>query len=320
MKRLNRSATLAAPVLLAAVSACAPMEQAPLVYSSRAQIGVGITSGTTENPGLDVNIGFKALDAAFVPVAVAKHCGEGQDCDAIKYDIVPVEGQAELRGLSSNDERALADAEVTLAGKEKERDDTIARLGEARAALNALDRLPSMRTEYDQLAPKTANGVEQPLSAADKAKRDGLKVQIDRLAAIEPAKAEITQDIEELEALKKRNEDAVANAEQSRNQLRQRSKEETGDMKRDAFSVYGTFNGEATGNAQGASLVAGKVFSTGVAAQNLTQGVREASKANATTACLVAAGALLKDASLTDDQKKALPERLLKLCGIDTKP
>ena len=40
---------------------CMPMEQAPLVYSSKQQIGVGVAAGTPDSPGLDVNIGYKGL-------------------------------------------------------------------------------------------------------------------------------------------------------------------------------------------------------------------------------------------------------------------
>jgi hypothetical protein len=45
----------------------------------------------------------------------------------------------------------------------------------------------------------------------------------------------------------------------------------------DALSVYGTFDGTAHGDKDGAGLAAGQVFSTGVAAQHLTRGLRDAS-------------------------------------------
>ena len=50
------------------------------------------------------------------------------------------------------------------------------------------------------------------------------------------------------------------------------------DVKRDAMSVYGQFNGtgSASGADRGAGLSVGKIFSTGVAAQNVSHGVHAA--------------------------------------------
>jgi hypothetical protein len=54
MKSLRIELLIAAALPLAG---CMPMEQVSLVYSSKADIGVGIATGTTATPGLDVHIG-----------------------------------------------------------------------------------------------------------------------------------------------------------------------------------------------------------------------------------------------------------------------
>jgi hypothetical protein len=85
--------------VLALLGGCAPLEQAPLVYSSSKQFGIGVKSGAPDAPGLDVHIGFRALDAAYVPVAVAKQCGQGQTCSGITYNVVPIAGMNTVSGL-----------------------------------------------------------------------------------------------------------------------------------------------------------------------------------------------------------------------------
>ena len=48
------------------------------------------------------------------------------------------------------------------------------------------------------------------------------------------------------------------------------------DSKRDAFSVYGQFDGrtDASGKERAANLAVGRVFSTGIAAQNVSHAAR----------------------------------------------
>ena len=51
---------------------CAPLSQAPLVYSSKQILGVDISIPSPESPTAELHVGFKNKDVAIVPVAVAK--------------------------------------------------------------------------------------------------------------------------------------------------------------------------------------------------------------------------------------------------------
>lgn len=317
---MNRTHLSIITALAAATGACAPLEQAPLVYSSRAQIGVGVTAGTTENPGLDINIGYKGLDAAFVPVAVAKYCRSGQTCEKVDYNIATVRGQNEVEGLSTVDEAAIDRYETDIAANSKIIQDTQPQIEARETKLANIGKLAEKRAEHDGIVPAVVDNVEQPLSQADQRQKEKLAAEI---AAIEAYEAEKPTLETEVRTLKSTVEDARRKRDEAYgllNRILARKRMQTGDSKLDAFSVYGTFNGSANGTRDGASLTAGKVFSTGVAAQNLSQGVREGSKAAATTSCLVAARSLLKDATLSDEQKKALPDRLMMLCGLEVEP
>jgi hypothetical protein len=78
------------------------------------------------------------------------------------------------------------------------------------------------------------------------------------------------------------------------------------DLKQDAMSVYGQFNaaGSATGADRAAGLSAGKIFSTGVAAQNISGSIH----LTATTECIKAVTAAFEAA--TPEVKKTRIDQL----------
>lgn len=82
------------------------------------------------------------------------------------------------------------------------------------------------------------------------------------------------------------------------------------DIKRDAFSVYGQFNGEgqAKGSDKSAGLMVGRVFATGVAAQN----VSSAAQLSAVAACIAEVTKLFP----TDGEPRK--NALKQFCGIVT--
>ena len=82
------------------------------------------------------------------------------------------------------------------------------------------------------------------------------------------------------------------------------------DYKRDAFSVYGQFNGDAQAKAgdKSAGLMVGRVFATGVAAQN----VSKAAQLTAAAACIAEVTKLFPTDG--DLRKNALK----RLCGLDS--
>lgn len=96
------------------------------------------------------------------------------------------------------------------------------------------------------------------------------------------------------------------------NDMLARRNERSGDDKEDALSVFGSFNGSAKGDAKGAGLALGKSFSTGVAAQNLTQGLAGGSKQVAIAACIDAGERAIQGAAPAD--QTLLRTRFMTLC------
>lgn len=256
-----------------------PMEQAPLVYSSSHQIGAHVSAGTPNNPGLEVSVGYKGLDAAYVPVAVAKACRTGAACENDIYRQVPIAGssnegddpsqQIALEGAMSRVTRLTVQQQ-----KEQARYDALVKLRNDN--IGERQRLATLQQEQTRLEllvsaiPPTASALEVTRSAAvaQEIKAIGLleteemsNSQIDRQAVV---LNDVTNEIAKASSQQSKLEDAIA----------ARRK----DVKGDAFSVYGRFDGGTSGEANGARLELGKVFSTGIAAQNLTQGIRESAK------------------------------------------
>ncbi len=82
---------------------------------------------------------------------------------------------------------------------------------------------------------------------------------------------------------------------------------------RDAYSVFGRFEGDITGGTDQGRVSLGKVFSTGVASQNLTAGLRKYYEGLTASACFEAVAKL----NLADDKEKL---RLLAACQPAAKP
>jgi hypothetical protein len=99
MKRLA-----SATVSLVALSACAPLQQAPLVYSSKTVVGLDISATTTETPGASFAFGYKSVDAAYVPVAVARICEPPQPCATEGFHLQQIRG--DHTALNNKDEDA----------------------------------------------------------------------------------------------------------------------------------------------------------------------------------------------------------------------
>jgi hypothetical protein len=54
------------------VSGCPPLQQAPLMYTSKQTLGIDLTTPTAQSPSVTSNLGFMNLDAAYIPLAVSK--------------------------------------------------------------------------------------------------------------------------------------------------------------------------------------------------------------------------------------------------------
>ena len=192
-KRINTVgvALCAATALLAG---CASTKQAGLLYSSTVTMGLGMeVKAADATAPVSINIGFKTLDVAYVPVAVMETSGEGKET-----------------------------AEKIWASHSQQN-------GKAEKCLEALKKLTEQRAAPGNAA--TANADDLPSEC---------------------------------------------------------------DTKRDAMSVYGQFNGDASakGNDRSAGLLVGRVFATGIAAQNVSgaaKAIAYTDCANAVTASGIAA-------------------------------
>lgn len=292
--------------------ACAPLAQAPLIYSSKAQGGIHIATTTTETPGIELSIGFKVIDAAYVPVAVARPCEDRQpaSCTDLSYGVQLIAGgnkesngtaptadeltRAERIYDDARNERAAANGRFELARKAA--DDARALKADARTSREAATQALGATPADDALAQQDA-----------KAKADEAAVTYEAAARV-AAEAETTRANAEASYTQAANTEAVAKGavETIRNALIGSST----DDKNDALSVFGSFDGDAgtttKSNEVTAGLTLGKVFSTGVAAQNLTQGMGDSAALTAASNCLKSGTELIGILPLADRTAKAV--------------
>lgn len=275
--------TLSSLALLACVAACAPLQQAPLVYSSKVALGVDLSATMTETPGASITVGYKQVDAAYVPVAVAKPCPNAEStCTAPSYGLVPLQGSNTIDSGNEDSEANQAAAKKLLDDVQK----ASAALTERRSAAQlaqqsadaANDSLARLKGELSSLQEK-AKDIAAP---QDQAAR--LTALVD--TEIPKAEAKAKQADKDLVAAQEATARAKAQVDSFNvDQLARATKIVRGsDKKGDAYSVFGSFDGATraavtagTGSqAKGeTSLIVGKVFSTGIASQFLTQGMRD---------------------------------------------
>ncbi|KQM99310.1 hypothetical protein ASE85_11480 [Sphingobium sp. Leaf26] len=294
---------------------CYPMEQAPLVYASKNQFGVTVAAGTPDSPGLDVNIGFKALDSAFVPVAVAKRCAKTGQCDARLHEVQVITGQNNITGKSQASERQIDELEKSIETAKLERNAKQTEL----AGVN--DLIDQMKSKKDKEAELEAlkNPAHDPvtdgprvLSENDKGRKTVLITELASLNALDiivlNARSKTLSG--EIETANQRIDAALAD----RKRLIEEKHLSSGDAKQDALSLYGSFNGSAGGKSDGATLGLGKVFATGVAAQQMAQGVKDSTNPANKAVCMQMGEKMVALADAADKPK--LVVSVLKGCGL----
>lgn len=294
---------------------CYPMEQAPLVYASKNQFGVNVAAGTPDSPGLDVNIGFKALDSAFVPVAVAKRCPKTDGCDTKMYEVQVISGQNNITGKSQASERQIVELEKGIEIAKLERN---AKQGELAAVNTSIDQLKSKKDKEAELkalnnqANDPINGSPRVFSEDEKNRQTVLTTELLALNALDPtvlnARGKTLSG--EIETANQRIEKAIAD----RKRLIEERNLDSGDAKEDALSLYGSFNGSAAGKSDGATLGLGKVFATGVAAQQMAQGVKDSTNPANKAACMQIGEKMIELADAADKPK--LVVSVLMGCGL----
>ena len=266
MKKFAIAAMAVTPLL----AACYPMEQAPLVYASKSTIGVNITGGTTDNPGVDIVLGFKASDIALVPVAVAKYCPNtnASECTNDIYKTQIIAGRKSDQSSSATLQLQIAKAESAVkdaANRVLELQNQKTNLQTQKTDAIRRDGLRSQRATFNAAPP--VEGEDKQLKLAD------FDTQINAFQNL-PETATLTKQIDD-----KQGEIATATAtlDAAKATLAGLNAQARSDVladRGDSLSVFGTFGGSgnakpAEGNAT-AGLVGEKVFATGIAAQNLS--------------------------------------------------
>lgn len=294
-KELKGLLVLILPIT-AFITACTPLQQAPLVYSSKVVVGVDISSPTAEQPGASVNIGYKLVDIAYVPVAVAKPC-EKLDKDNPK---VSVEGCADdiykifpISGSSTKDNQASSNQNADDALKLKKE---IADLNADVTKLKADIELRKERAEEEKLQLDTAKTkLEKAVAESDKSKPISPTVSILQQKSTTLATSAATS---ESEIIDKEKSIALKTAELEKKRI-DLSKLE--DRQNDSYSVFGSFDSATKSKVDtkeksiNANVSLGKVFSTGIAAQNLTQGLRDQFANSSLSTCMLSAQNIIND-------------------------
>ena len=307
------------------LSACAPMEQAPLIYSSAVKGGINITTTPSATSALDISIGYSALDTAYVPVEVAKHCQSTNpaDCNSELYLPTAVRGDnkvdssvrpslADLQTLTDADTAAdqqLLAAKSTLASVQSKQatdqkllDAVTTSQANVKADNDAIVAVQAklVATPTDPLLTKDVGDARTKLATDTLTQNAAIKnaMGIDSNADAQAVQTALT-NVTNATTKKSATSGALQYARDSGvNQSNLTSKG-------DALSVFGSFNnstqGGVTSSTQAsASLTLGKIFSTGVAAQIIS----ESAAISATATCLsnaTAAANLITDPSKKQD-------------------
>ena len=310
-----RKSLISISIISFGLSACAPLQQAPLLYSSKTTVGLDVSTSTTESPGGSISFGVKIVDAAYVPVAVSKRLRDDAANRDLPADIILVQavfGEGSTAGKLDS---------LTEENKAKIRDFLSAKLTEEKLVdeVKRLDSLQATRSASREGARASLKAIETQLAALAAETPEETK------KAKEAERGTATRSVESLTALierdapvltAKRNELDVAKANAER--LFSAAAEAASVLrtdKKDAMSVYGRFNSESAASAASsasAKLTAGKIFSTGVASQNLTEAVRHEAIGNSLAACLEGLAKLLT--GLTPEARAELLRRYDSVC------
>lgn len=240
---------------------CSPLQQAPLMYTSKQVFGVDISAPTTESTGVSMNLGFKNVDAAYVPIAVSK---EGIDTIST---ISATYGSSD--GAQDN---APADLQVARVNALKN-----AILGEQAAQNN----FKSANDEYaaaQQYNTYISTGdIEQAKTLADS--KIFSSSNLDKHRALTNSSQQIpAPDIAGLKNSLNNAEQILSKASQNIETTKKELAELLFVRRTDAMSVYGSFGATTSGGNSAINNKLGKMFSTGVAAQNLTEGIARESE------------------------------------------
>ena len=303
MKRLIMAASAAA---LIGTAACVPMEQAPLVYSSTQTIGVEVSAGEPENPAFDLIIGYGGKDRAFVPVAVAKVCrassGEHEDCLNRIFENQIIKGRNNVDGGSKQGNGSLQYYDSRLKSLRAQKTSTEERVRSLKNEKDEIERVPGLEQQLESLKEADVTSENPEIS-----KLQGELAYL-RSVGAKYNGDELVRKIKEAETKVSTLDSEISKAEFQILELLKQGESFDIDAKEDAYSVYGSFEGNASGRRDGGEIGVGKVFSTGIAAQNITQGISQSAVASAVGSCFEKG---LKAAELLNGENKKMAVKQL---------
>lgn len=309
--------------ILAVATGCAPLHQAPLVYSSKTTLGVDIAATSTETPGMAFSVGFKSVDAAYVPIAVAKECPPslGVDCLHSTFELKTIAGES-INGGERAPTRSDLKAEEIVKQYKFAQDEADNARKFRESALEFLTSLTSRKANLEDLQKRVSDyQISRPALQSEQVALEakvgtGLVTpeEVSRLLVLKEklnleAVPTITQSqIQELQGFQSKIDAANLSIAEATSRLsdKENKVKEFGSKvimtesyknninRRDAYSVYGRFESDSNmnGTQKAASVGLGKVFSTGVASQNLADGLRHYYKNLGVAACYEAVGKL----------------------------
>lgn len=297
--------------LVTLLASCAPLQQAPLLYSSKTSVGIDLTTSTTETPGASISVGVKIVDAAYVPVAVSKDTQTSKNGETKPFDIERIEAvYGEGSTGSQLDYLTEENKKKITAYLEEKKNESIAKSNFE----NQKSKIDNTKKEIE-LIKISINKIVDPLAMQGASEDDEKNKEINNRALDSKTQqlgleeADFNKLKGELESQTKRANDAFVEASKAASLLRT--------DKRDAMSVYGRFDGTTDNETKTLSskLTVGKIFSTGVAAQNLTEAVKLDGLSTSIASCMEALKELTTSKS-SDDIKKDISGKINEICGM----
>jgi len=281
-------------IILLFATGCAPLSQAPLVYNSKVIFGGRISATNPQTPGVDINVGLTSEDSAFIPVAVAK-LPQKLGGDSGNAEILQIKGTY-AGSVNPASVEAAADtlraAEATLNDKsdaliaiEKQVDAnnaqnaTYADLIKQQITLTA--EISTLNIGSQEYSTKD-NMLQSVTSQLNLLRSSYTGPGVTTQAQIEKAMSDQTVQLNTTLTLAKTEKDsAETNVKKATAEL------EKVEGKTDAYSVFGSFDSRTslTGSTSG-GITLGKMFSTGVAAQNISQGIQQSHNYLSIKGCL----------------------------------
>jgi len=296
-----RTLSLGYPLsMMLMLTGCAPLQQAPLVYTSGQTIGLKVGAAPTQAEAFEIVIGAKILDAAYAPVAVARPpTGDLSGNSRVDWGIKEIYGVFGEE-LTPDSHKRLKPEELRHV---QEYLQAAAELKQAEAALQTQSNaLAGRQAELDTKQGLNAAAVKAVEAEKDACLKDPGKCDAAKLQQLDGELKRLNEVANDLKG--QRNQLTDEGVKKAKGDVDVRMKRLEGTQssaiealqklsnvrKKDALSVYGSFNSDTNGNRStagpGGALKLGKVFSTGVAAQNLSEAEKSNGLAMALGTCM----------------------------------